>query len=38
VTGPKIKILKYKSKTGYKRRLGHRQKYTQIRVTGIAAK
>ncbi len=38
VTGPKINILKYKNKTGYKRRLGHRQKYTRIRVTGIAAK
>lgn len=37
-TGPKINILKYKNKTGYKRRLGHRQKYTRIRVTGIAAK
>jgi len=37
-TGPKINILKYKNKTGYKRRLGHRQKYTQVRVTGIAAK
>ncbi|MEY9210809.1 large subunit ribosomal protein L21 [Thermobifida halotolerans] len=36
--GPKINILKYKNKTGYKRRLGHRQKYTQVRVTGIAAK
>ena len=33
--GPKIRILKYKSKTGYKKRQGHRQRYTQIKVTGI---
>lgn len=33
--GPKIRILKYKNKTGYKKRLGHRQKYTQVKVTGI---
>jgi large subunit ribosomal protein L21 len=33
--GPKIRILKYKNKTGYKKRIGHRQKLTQVRVTGI---
>ena len=33
--GPKIRIIKYKNKTGYKKRQGHRQKYTQVRVTGI---
>ena len=33
--GPKISILKYKNKTGYKRRMGHRQKLTSIRVTAI---
>jgi large subunit ribosomal protein L21 len=33
--GPKIRILKYKNKTGYRKRQGHRQKYTQVRVTGI---
>jgi large subunit ribosomal protein L21 len=36
--GPKIKIHKYKSKTGYHKRMGHRQKLTQVRVTGISAK
>ncbi|WP_121180164.1 50S ribosomal protein L21 [Nocardiopsis sp. Huas11] len=36
--GPKINIMKYKNKTGYKKRQGHRQKHTQVRVTGIAAK
>jgi large subunit ribosomal protein L21 len=33
--GPKIDIFKYKNKTGYRRRMGHRQKYTTIQVTGI---
>ena len=33
--GPKISILKYKNKTGYKRRMGHRQKLTSLRVTAI---
>ena len=33
--GRKIDILKYKNKTGYRRRQGHRQKHTQVRVTGI---
>lgn len=35
VKGPKIRILKYKNKTGYKKHQGHRQKYTQVKVTGI---
>ena len=33
--GPKIEILRYKNKTGYRRRQGHRQKLTQVRITGI---
>ena len=33
--GDKIDIFKYKNKTGYRRHLGHRQTYTQIRVTSI---
>ena len=33
--GPKINIMKYKNKTGYKKRLGHRQRLTQVRVTSI---
>jgi len=36
--GPKITILKYKNKTGYRKRQGHRQKYTQVKVTGISTK
>ncbi|MGN6253056.1 MAG: 50S ribosomal protein L21 [Marmoricola sp.] len=35
--GPKIVIQKYKNKTGYKKRQGHRQKYTQVKVTDISA-
>jgi large subunit ribosomal protein L21 len=33
--GPKIDIFKYKNKTGYRRRAGHRQRYTQIEVLTI---
>jgi large subunit ribosomal protein L21 len=33
--GPKIKILKFKNKTGYRKRQGHRQHLTRIKVTGI---
>ncbi len=36
VKGPKIVIQKYKNKTGYKKRQGHRQKYTQVKVTDIS--
>ncbi|MCA0438058.1 MAG: 50S ribosomal protein L21 [Austwickia sp.] len=35
--GPKITILKYKNKTGYRKRQGHRQPTTQIKVTAINA-
>ena len=33
--GPKISIQHYRNKTGYKRRLGHRQELTTLRVTDI---
>jgi large subunit ribosomal protein L21 len=33
--GPKIHILKFKNKTGYRKRMGHRSKLTQVKVTGI---
>ena len=36
-SGPKINMIHYKNKTGYRRRLGHRQKYTQVKITGISA-
>lgn len=35
VKGKKIDILKYRNKTGYRVRQGHRQKYTQVKVTSI---
>ncbi|MGB2838193.1 MAG: 50S ribosomal protein L21 [Actinomycetes bacterium] len=37
IKGPKITIMKFKNKTGYRKRQGHRQKYTEVKVTGIAA-
>ena len=33
--GPKIIIQKFKNKTGYKKRQGHRQELTRVMVTGI---
>lgn len=38
VKGPKINIMHYRNKTGYKRRMGHRQPYTEVKITGISAK
>ena len=35
--GPKIRIHKYKNKTGYHKRMGHRQRLTQVKVTGISS-
>ena len=34
--GPKVRILKFKNKTGYTRRMGHRAKLTQVKITKIA--
>ena len=33
--GPKIRIHKFKNKTGYPKRQGHRQQLTVLKVTGI---
>ena len=33
--GPKIDIGKFKNKTGYRRRQGHRQRLTTLKVTAI---
>ena len=33
--GKKISMMKYNNKTGYKRRLGHRQPVTTVKITGI---
>ena len=34
--GPKLRVFKYKPKRGYKRRTGHRQDLTRIRITTIS--
>jgi large subunit ribosomal protein L21 len=33
--GPKLRVVKFKPKRGYKRRTGHRQNLTRIEITGI---
>jgi large subunit ribosomal protein L21 len=33
--GDKVEVFKYKNKTGYRRRAGHRQTYTTIKVKKI---
>jgi large subunit ribosomal protein L21 len=35
--GPKVDVFTYKNKSGSRRRQGHRQTYTTIKVTSIAA-
>lgn len=35
VKGPKIRGFRYRAKTNYHRRWGHRQKYHQLQVTSI---
>ena len=34
--GPKLRVVKFKPKRGYKRRTGHRQNLTRIEVTDIS--
>jgi large subunit ribosomal protein L21 len=34
--GKKIDIQKYKRRKGYHRRIGHRQHYLQVQITGIS--
>lgn len=38
VKGKKIEVFKYKSKSRYRKHTGHRQKYTQVKITGIGAR
>ena len=33
--GPKIRIHKFKNKTGYHKRMGHRQQLTHLRITAV---
>ncbi len=35
IKGPKIKVIKFKRKTRYHRKVGHRQMYTKIKITKI---
>lgn len=35
VKGPKLQILRYKNKTGYRRRQGFRAKNTRVKITAI---
>jgi len=35
--GPKLRVVKFKPKRGYKRRNGHRQDLTRIEITSIKA-
>ncbi|KFC49604.1 50S ribosomal protein L21 [Micrococcus luteus] len=34
--GKKVVIMKYKNKTGYKKRQGHRSELSTVKITGIA--
>ena len=34
--GPKIDILRYKNKTGYRRRQGFRAQHTRVKITAIS--
>ncbi|MFI3253972.1 MAG: 50S ribosomal protein L21 [Eubacteriales bacterium] len=36
--GKKIRIFKYTPKKGYRKRQGHRQPYTKVKISGIKAK
>ncbi len=38
IKGPKIRVFKYKPKVRYRRRQGHRQQYTLLRVDKIVKK
>jgi large subunit ribosomal protein L21 len=38
IKGPKIRVFKYKPKVRYRRRQGHRQHYTLLRVDKIVKK
>ena len=35
--GPKIRVFKYKSKNNYRRRSGHRQPFTKVKIDKIEA-
>ena len=35
VKGPKIDTIKYRRRKGYKRKIGHRQQYIEVKITAI---
>ena len=35
VKGPKVMTVKYKRRKGYRKKIGHRQQYTAVKITGI---
>ena len=35
VKGPKVVSVKYKRRKGYHKKIGHRQQYTSVKITGI---
>ena len=37
VKGKKVNVFKYKNKTGYRRRQGHRQRYTRLEIMNIGS-
>ncbi len=37
VKGPKLLIYKFRRRKGYRRKTGHRQPYTQLKITSITA-
>jgi large subunit ribosomal protein L21 len=36
--GPKLRVHKFRKREGYRRTLGHKQKYTLVRITDIKTK
>jgi large subunit ribosomal protein L21 len=37
VSGPKVVTQKYVRRKGYHKKIGHRQHYTEVKITGISA-
>lgn len=35
ISGPKVVSYKYKKRKNYRRKVGHRQKYSRVKITGI---
>jgi large subunit ribosomal protein L21 len=35
VKGPKVMTVKYRRRKGYRKKIGHRQNYTAVKITGI---